>query len=591
MIDELYIDGQKADLSDTGISLTYQSTIFSELSKIVSNYSYTIKLPKTDWNIKLIEGAIYPSSNSRYPYLVHSGMILRDGVRIVDKANVVILKIAEEIELSLTWGTSTDLSQLITDGATIKDLDWDETIEIGDNIGTEETPIISWGYDDDSYRYFNHPVIHMYQIFEKIRDKYNISIQVNGNVSQMANRLMIPLTSNNGTDKNNQLFRTSADVAIDMELVEFDSVIPIFVVGNPDTPYYFVDGIKGGDQPSIVVKAKDEPIKVNLEISNMVVDVQTLLSYTDFYISFGESKLYAESYEDLGSNVKRLHFNGTISSETDQMVIIRTGVSSDFQYYQFQTGRLTFTPEVEYFKDGAFYPYADNIPDIKITDVIKTVKTMFGLYARVENEVIYLEPYDNIYDLSQAEDWSERMIYYVSGKCDIDFHTDLAQRNTFSYKNDEVNNAENDGVIVINDKTLDSDKEAFKSEFEASENVFYLGFQSASIPIYTKDDEGKTEYNDVNPRILAQAGQLPNRVVGTFEGLQWPNLINKYYQRYIDMMTDAKYVTVDMIITPIELKEVNLYRPIYLKQYGCYFAITEIKTGDNNICSVTLIKL
>lgn len=31
--------------------------------------------------------------------------------------------------------------------------------------------------------------------------------------------------------------------------------------------------------------------------------------------------------------------------------------------------------------------------------------------------------------------------------------------------------------------------------------------------------------------------------------------------------------------------------PVYLRQYGTYFAILEIKTGDNNLCDVKLLKL
>lgn len=591
MIDELYIDGQKADLSDTGISLTYQSTIFSELSKIVSNYSYTIKLPKTDRNIKLIEGAIYPSSNSRYPYLVHSGMILRDGVRIVDKANVVILKIREEIELSLTWGTSSVLSQLINDGASLTDLPITDSITAGETqLGSERTPIIDWGSQDDVYNVFDHPVIYTHEIISKIKEKYNVTINFPVDISQYINRIMIPLTKEEGYEANIEKFSYTSNISKQNGFIYQTNGYPIHLYEIEDNPYYertytatnIGDRIKFKDKDLEMTFVVDATFNAKTEGGNDIHDYACRMF-------FGSNGIITPTKTYTDNNNAVLRYVGTVKCAPDYA--FHTEGHTSLVGYELVSGTVRVIPDIDYLKKGSLYPFLDNLPDVKITDFLKTIKTMFGLYARASDNNIYLEKYDSIYDIENAEDWSDRLVNYITGKCDIDFHSDLAQKNNFTYKNDEVVNPENDGTILINDKTLDAEDEAFTSVFEASENVPYLGQKSVRIPIYSKDESGDVEYNDVNPRILAQAGQLPNSVVGTFGGLQWPNLINKYYQRYIEMMTDAKYVTVDMIITPIELKEVNLYRPIYLKQYGCYFAITEIKTGDNNICSVTLIKL
>ena len=43
MRDELYIDGTKVDMGESGVSLEYRSNILTDISKIVSNFSYTIK--------------------------------------------------------------------------------------------------------------------------------------------------------------------------------------------------------------------------------------------------------------------------------------------------------------------------------------------------------------------------------------------------------------------------------------------------------------------------------------------------------------------------------------------------------------------
>ena len=102
--DELYINGVKADLGKTDISLSYKSNLLADISKIVSNSSYTIKLPKTANNMALIECSYIPGSTSRYPYLKHKGTVLRNGIEIIKDANVVLLKSADSIEVALTWG-------------------------------------------------------------------------------------------------------------------------------------------------------------------------------------------------------------------------------------------------------------------------------------------------------------------------------------------------------------------------------------------------------------------------------------------------------------------------------------------------------
>ena len=78
MRDELYIEGESG-YGESGVSLEYRSNILTDISKIVSNFSYTIKLPKTKNNLWLIECAHIPSAVSSFPYLPHVGTLLRDG--------------------------------------------------------------------------------------------------------------------------------------------------------------------------------------------------------------------------------------------------------------------------------------------------------------------------------------------------------------------------------------------------------------------------------------------------------------------------------------------------------------------------------
>ena len=103
--DLLFIDGELVDLDDsTKITLNYKSNLFTDLSKIVSNNSYTIKLPKTVRNQRVIKHADLPACSTDYPRKYHEARYIRNGVEIIPNGKAVVLSISEVIEVALTWG-------------------------------------------------------------------------------------------------------------------------------------------------------------------------------------------------------------------------------------------------------------------------------------------------------------------------------------------------------------------------------------------------------------------------------------------------------------------------------------------------------
>lgn len=171
MRDELYINNQRVDMSESGINLTFRSNLLSDISKIVSNYSYTIKLPKTANNLRITSGAVFPSSESSFPYLVHAGRVLRDGIVIIDNANVILLSIGENIEITLSWGASSNLQELVSGNAKLRDLPFsDDTDKVVTSVlpgSSPMMPYIDWGIEinESTWNAFNHPVLTLSTIF------------------------------------------------------------------------------------------------------------------------------------------------------------------------------------------------------------------------------------------------------------------------------------------------------------------------------------------------------------------------------------------------------------------------------------------
>lgn len=253
---------------------------------------------------------------------------------------------------------------------------------------------------------------------------------------------------------------------------------------------------------------------------------------------------------------------------------------------------ININPHVEDLRQGATFYFSANIPDLKLTDILKSIKNMYGLYVTMEPGKFIYHEYKEVYSKkSVAYDWSQKLVSKVNVPNTTEYRLDeIAQSNLFKYKEDDTVKGLYDGVINVNDKTLDAEREAYTSIFAGTDEYGKPSNSSyAYIPIYHYNNSGEVEYDDVEPRILYRQYNRTWRT--TFIGLGWEALISEYYGSYIDFITKAKIITETIKLSPVDLKNIDLYIPVYLRQYGTYFAILEIKTGDNNLCDVKLLKL
>ena len=140
MKDQLYIDNKVVDIDDnTNITLNYKSNIFTDVSKIVSNNTYSIKLPLTVRNCVVIDNAHIPSYMTRYPRINHKGRYLRNGVEIVSDANVTLMEITDTIDIAMAWGNVSAFADIVNDDKKLQDLSY------GDVEGED---FVTWRRED-----------------------------------------------------------------------------------------------------------------------------------------------------------------------------------------------------------------------------------------------------------------------------------------------------------------------------------------------------------------------------------------------------------------------------------------------------------
>lgn len=124
MIDQqLYIDGVLMDLPEnTDVVLDIKSNLFRDVTKMTSNYTYTIQLPRTVHNLSVLQQADRPKSGSRYPFIFHQCSYFRGGVQIIKDGRLNVLSIEENIEVSIYWGIMPAFSKLLESGMKLNEL-------------------------------------------------------------------------------------------------------------------------------------------------------------------------------------------------------------------------------------------------------------------------------------------------------------------------------------------------------------------------------------------------------------------------------------------------------------------------------------
>ena len=77
----------------------------------------------------------------------------------------------------------------------------------------------------------------------------------------------------------------------------------------------------------------------------------------------------------------------------------------------------------------------------------------------------------------------------------------------------------------------------------------------------------------------------------SFEGLKWETLLRKNYGTYQKIIRSPIVVSEKIEISDIELKELDVTIPVYLGQYGRYYAIISVRAENTGICECKLLQL
>lgn len=635
----MIIDGVEVDLKPgERITLNFKSNFMGDVSKIESSNSLTINLPKTPRNNALFSYAGNPASGSTFPYRRWPAKYYRDGVEVISVGYCVLVEVGESYNVALYWGTMANFQAWLDSEETLQQLDYsagpntsytwgeeqlsDATSSDGVIIANYDTGVGSFA-DLPASVGFN-PTVRVSSILKKIEDRWGMRFSFAFLEEDTAagrtilDRLGLPLVTSKGRlSVETQL--TNVEILNKLESwvlttgyakfcvygFEFDNEssgffrtdegpIPLNGFAITGKRVQVIDGGKVRFGNSIVLKSTSQTVSQGITPSVSMYAV-TLTAEGAYHKSVEIAGTWEQGPTVSGENTRVWTF-GT----TEQYFIEVTeggfvGFVAESKYCRIYEAsgaidiRLPET-DTEELEVGDAYQVQWNLPEIKQIDFVKAISHMLGLYAlqtiNQTNTVAFVSIDSLIRKKSNANDWSDKL---VKGQRDgspesVSFKLDSwARENYFRYKEDDTVLNQGEGVLTVPNENLDASADALTLPFAASD--------WSVVPIYERKSDGGIERKDIEPRIMQIVATEEGKAALTFSGLGWQALLGKYYGGQGRMLERVVVIKVKVRLSDIDLKNLSFARPVYLAQYGRFYAIRSVSTSSSNECSAELIQL
>lgn len=686
MTDErLYIDGVLVDMgTDTKITLDVKSNLFRDISKIVSNNTYTVKLPKTVRNQMVLEHTDLVQGNSDFPYLTHTARYFRNGVEVIKDGRASVLEVTDEaIEVSIVWGLFSKFSDLINKGTQLNQLESKDKIlynkkneaadydvaktadycYIGLDVWQHEdvmsytfrtsdsqtSPDMGRPWDEmynagrytptaDSGEYLP-PSVRVPFVLKLIKEQCGVDFQFSGAAKDYIDTLFLPLISK----KSNELtFDGGNFVATLGQVTDSNGGVVPLTVKSASSVFS-----ETGTAQKLTVAA-DATMILDLR-AEWQFDISTWVNptsrgsggdswnvrgyhYLDIKITGGgsddvEYKIGDVSYMGYAKVSVPTGYRGIVKHEYTAYgkIELKKGqtITIEWRTYKkalsgakFNGGTLNATlSSDENVPAGGYYPITSNLPKVKIIDFVKFLAAITGTFPKqLETDgVVMFAPLSAIRgNMAKAVDWTRRVIPQGNENKprSIGFKLDdYAQHNLYKWKNDKWVMGDYDGDLQIPNDTLSTERTILEFPFSASDgnNVPMYKYEvdddsGDGSPVHSggsrDDDDGTStatedegpEYSACTDRILRLGKDANGKAVGVFD-INMQEIINEEYSDVITTLQNAKIVKETMRIRDVELLEFDETRPVFLAQYGAYFAVSEIKSDANGLAEVELLKL
>lgn len=598
MTEQIYINGILMDQEGgKPTSLVYQSPIFTDIDNIVSNRTNSVSFPVTRNNLNAIDNCQMTSGSSKFAYRRHTVKYYRDGVQIFSGYGTLMSVTQTQIKFTFTWGNVAAFKKLLDYKLRkIKGPVGQEEISIPWRDNAVNTPNFAMNLDTGGYP---HPVMKVSTLLAGIELTTGVTIEN----KELLSDYRIPVTGKQADDnaKRNQGAMTGSDIFAKTwgMMCHFLTSAP----ANDVRGMYIGNGmydIEPYETLQIIVPAsfrysctKHTGVS-SQQVAVFAVDEDGNHPKQLAYVQMHKTESGARFVYTTGSDAfgKETILNLNVSEYTHLMIKVRE-FGSAIESATTMEGNLILIPDYDKEQEliyGGVYPMIRNLPDWTLSQLLKNLMKMEGLFATCPDEsTIRLVSIDDLYTQREnAVDITDALMLGSSDSLTKEYSFgSYSQKNIFKYAEDGTVKTDASGYISIDDDNLGAESELLSLDFAASDD----NGKTVSLPLYTKNEDGGYDYADVTPRILKVKSVEGSREKLTFRGLEWPRLIADRYSGFSDVIRNAKVIKASMRISTVQLANLDLMTPVFSYSLGHYYAILSLTTKENGIADVELLQL
>jgi hypothetical protein len=673
--EQLYIDGQLVDINDgTNITLSIASNLFRDIAKMISNKTYTFRLPRTTKNARILQFVDNVSSESTYAYEYHKARYIRGGVELIADGQATILSAtATDIEMCVVWGLFPQLSALANGNKTLADLTDDTATITWHDIGTNYIATyndallldyfyaaLNFVYRDTAQEWWHNaydiapdttthadpskldylppegsgnvsdiinPSVKISYLLQLIRQQMHVDFHWSGDALATINNLILPLTT-----------RTPTAVSYpDNWRVHFIQNTPhaagsytLQIPANSIVSSPYITPTSGSSMTYVVQQDVSVMFKIAARIDWNFEDIIAQMrakqnpTFVGGFVAVGVK----HDGDDTPTYYRAGHYGQPFDKVISWDEINRFEQMSEFVYangivdlkqfdeisFIFSTAVVNaigvpmvgFRPKLEYctcdvsfsvmdgsdvVPDGAEYPIMANVPNIKVVDMVRCLAAVTGTFPKQpqqgNTEQVTFVPINALWDnMSNAKDWSGKLVAQrgenVPKKIDYNL-ADWAQNNWYKWKDDDdVTEGYGDGNLQIDNETLDNERNVVEFPFAATQGI--------TIPCNEWNNNGAYKVRKCEARIMTLTADDEGRATGVFD-LQMNNILAARYGNLANTLQNITIITETFVLSDFELLNFDETIPVYLRQYGAYFAVLEIKSSKAGIAEVQMLKL
>lgn len=270
----------------------------------------------------------------------------------------------------------------------------------------------------------------------------------------------------------------------------------------------------------------------------------------------------------------------------------------DLQLYN---GRLTASikqsDEVPY---GGNFPIGKNLPDIKVTDFLKCICILTSTFPSqrfIGKTLTFADIVSLWEDKAQAVDWTKKLIPSEASNHprQTDFSVeDYCQHNIYKWKEDDTVYQQHDADMTVDNETLEYTQDVITLPFAATNGNRIPIYEWEDVNVIVGDTTIKkrkaTKYKACKDRIV----NLTKNDAGYAElafNIDLQDIFDNKLEKLRKTVANPHHIVERFNLSDLEILEFDETKPVYLAQYGAYFAVIEIKTTSSGYCEVTMIEL